>query len=51
MDGYFGTASAMSTILLVVTGVSMFVVNKYFNRGQRYLHRLLGLEREGPLLV
>ena len=33
VDGYFGTASAMSTILLVVTGVSMFVVNKYFNRG------------------
>lgn len=32
-DGYFGTASAMSTILLVVTGISMFVVNKYFNRG------------------
>jgi iron(III) transport system permease protein len=33
MDGYFGTASAMSTILLVVTGVSLFIVNKYFNRG------------------
>lgn len=33
MDGYFGTASAMSTILLVVTGVAMFIVNKYFNRG------------------
>ncbi len=33
MDGYFGTASAMSTILLVVTGVSMFIVTKYFNRG------------------
>ncbi|MCE5255219.1 MAG: iron ABC transporter permease [Spirochaetaceae bacterium] len=33
VDGYFGTASAMSTILLVVTGVSMFIVNKYFNRG------------------
>lgn len=33
MDGYFGTASAMSTILLIVTGVSMFIVNKYFNRG------------------
>ncbi|MDX9785068.1 MAG: iron ABC transporter permease [Spirochaetia bacterium] len=32
-DGYFGTASAMSTILLAVTGVAMFVVNKYFNRG------------------
>jgi iron(III) transport system permease protein len=32
-DGYFGTASAMSTILLVVTGISMFIVNKYFSRG------------------
>jgi len=32
-DGYFGTARAMSTILLVVTGVAMFIVNKYFNRG------------------
>jgi len=32
-DGYFGTASAMSTILLAVTGIAMFVVNKYFNRG------------------
>jgi len=32
-DGYFGTASAMSTILLIVTGVSMFIMNKYFNRG------------------
>jgi iron(III) transport system permease protein len=32
-DGYFGTASAMSTILLTVTGIAMFVVNKYFNRG------------------
>lgn len=33
LDGYFGTASAMSTILFVVTGIAMFVVNKYFNRG------------------
>ncbi len=33
VDGYFGTASAMSTILLVVTGVAMFIVNRYFNRG------------------
>ncbi|MDH7484095.1 MAG: iron ABC transporter permease, partial [Spirochaetales bacterium] len=32
-DGYFGTASAMSTILLVVTGVAMFIVTKYFSRG------------------
>ena len=33
VDGYFGTASAMSTILLLVTGIALFVVNKYFNRG------------------
>ena len=33
VDGYFGTASAMSTILLFVTGVCMFIVTKYFNRG------------------
>lgn len=33
LDGYFGPASAMSTILLVVTGIAMFIVNKYFNRG------------------
>jgi len=33
VDGYFGTASAMSTILLVVTGIAVFVVNKYFKRG------------------
>ncbi len=33
VDGYFGTASAMSTILFVVTGIAMFIVNKYFNRG------------------
>lgn len=32
-DGYFGTASAMSTILLVVTGISTFIVNRYFSRG------------------
>ena len=32
VDGFFGTASAMSTILLFVTGVSMYIVNKYFNR-------------------
>jgi iron(III) transport system permease protein len=33
VDGYFGTASAMSTILLVVTGIAVFIVNRYFNRG------------------
>lgn len=33
VDGYFGTASAMSTILLAVTGVALYIVNRYFNRG------------------
>ena len=28
LDGYFGTASAMSTILLVVTGLALYVVNR-----------------------
>ena len=30
MDGYFGPASAMSTILLVVTGLCLFIVNRFF---------------------
>ncbi len=34
VDGYFGTASAMSTILLLVTGIALFVINRYFNRGK-----------------
>jgi iron(III) transport system permease protein len=29
LDGYFGTASAMSTILLVVTGLSLYLVNRW----------------------
>jgi len=29
MDGYFGTASAMSTILLLVTGISLYLVNRW----------------------
>ncbi|HET7838451.1 MAG TPA: iron ABC transporter permease, partial [Rectinemataceae bacterium] len=28
LDGYFGTASAMSTILLLVTGISLYLVNR-----------------------
>jgi iron(III) transport system permease protein len=28
LDGYFGPASAMSTILLLVTGVAVFIVNR-----------------------
>ena len=30
LDGYFGPASAMSTILLAVTGVSLFILNRFF---------------------
>ncbi len=33
VDGYFGTASAMSTILLAVTGIALYIVNTYFSRG------------------
>ena len=29
LDGYFGTASAMSTILLVVTGIALYLVNRW----------------------
>ncbi|MFW6313469.1 MAG: ABC transporter permease subunit [Spirochaetota bacterium] len=29
LDGYFGPASAMSTILLLVTGLAVFLVNRY----------------------
>ena len=29
LDGYFGTASAMSTILLVVTGLALYLVNRW----------------------
>jgi iron(III) transport system permease protein len=29
LDGYFGPASAMSTILLLVTGLAVFFVNRY----------------------
>jgi iron(III) transport system permease protein len=34
MDGYFGPASALSTILLVVTGIALFIVNKFFGMGK-----------------
>ena len=37
LDGYFGPASAMSTILLAVTGVSLYVVNRYFGMGREGL--------------
>jgi iron(III) transport system permease protein len=30
VDGYFGPASAMATILLAVTGISLFLVNRFF---------------------
>jgi iron(III) transport system permease protein len=29
LDGFFGTASAMSTILLLVTGVALYLVNRW----------------------
>jgi iron(III) transport system permease protein len=34
LDGYFGPASAMSTILLAVTGLSLFLVNRFFGLGR-----------------
>ena len=34
LDGYFGPASAMSTVLLVVTGVAVYVVTKFFKGGR-----------------
>jgi iron(III) transport system permease protein len=37
MDGYFGPASAMSTILLAATGLALFVVNKVFGLGRESL--------------
>jgi iron(III) transport system permease protein len=32
LDGYFGTASAMSTILLLVTGIALYAVNRWSGR-------------------
>lgn len=37
LDGYFGPASAMSTILLAVTGLSLFLVNRFFGLGRESL--------------
>jgi len=37
LDGYFGPASAMSTILLAVTGLSLFLVNRFFGLGRETL--------------
>ncbi len=37
LDGYFGPASAMSTILLAVTGLSLFFVNRFFGLGRESL--------------
>ena len=42
LDGYFGPASAMSTILLAVTGLSLYVVNRFFGLGRE------GLVEPGP---
>jgi len=33
LDGFFGTASAMSTILLLVTGVALYLVNRLSGKG------------------
>lgn len=32
LDGFFGTASAMSTILLLVTGLALYLVNRWTGR-------------------
>lgn len=37
LDGYFGPASAMSTILLSVTGLALFLVNRFFGLGREGL--------------
>lgn len=34
LDGLFGTASALATILLVSTGLALFIVNKFFGVGK-----------------
>ncbi len=33
LDGFFGTASAMSTILLLVTGLALYLVNRWSGSG------------------
>lgn len=30
LDGYFGTASALATMLIAATGIALYVVNKFF---------------------
>jgi iron(III) transport system permease protein len=37
MDGYFGPASALSTILLLVTGIALFIANKFSGTGRESL--------------
>jgi iron(III) transport system permease protein len=37
MDGYFGPASALSTILLLVTGIALFLANKFSGTGRESL--------------
>jgi iron(III) transport system permease protein len=37
MDGYYGPASALSTILLAVTGIALFVVNRFLGMGRESL--------------
>jgi ABC-type Fe3+ transport system permease subunit len=45
LDGEFGTASALSTILLAVTGLAVFVV---FRISERRGHRALPIIRADP---
>jgi uncharacterized iron-regulated membrane protein len=37
MDGYFCPASALWTILLLVTGVALFLTNKFSGTGRESL--------------
>ncbi len=37
LDGYFGPASALSTILLLVTGVALYLANKFSGTGKESL--------------
>ena len=30
LDGYFGTASALATMLLLATGLALYAVNRFF---------------------
>lgn len=36
LDGYFGTASALATILILVIGITLFIVNKFYNVNESF---------------